>query len=51
MRLSWFEAYDHCKNQGAKLVEIDSEGENTALVNEITRRGYEQRGMNFWIGP
>ena len=31
-------------------MEIDSEAENTALVDEITRRGYGQKRMNFWIG-
>ena len=48
--MSWFDANEHCKNEGGKLVEIDSEEENTALVEEITRRGYKDKNMNFWIG-
>ena len=32
------------------LVEIDSDEENTALVEEINRRGYTDRNINFWIG-
>ena len=46
--MSWFDANEHCKNEGGKLVEIDSEEENTALVEKINRRGY--KNMNFWIG-
>ena len=42
------EAKDYCKADGGKLVEIDSEEENTALVEEIKRREYKKR--NFWIG-
>ena len=45
-----FDAYKHCKAKGGKMVEIDSEEENTALVGEINRRGYTQMRMNFWIG-
>ena len=48
--MNWFDAYDHCKSQGGKLVEIDSEEENTALVEEIKRKGYTERKINFWIG-
>ena len=40
-RLTWFAAKDHCEKEGGKLVEIDSEEENTALVDEINRRGYD----------
>ena len=48
--MDWFKANDHCKEKGGKLVEIDSEDENTALVEEINRKGYKTRNMNFWIG-
>jgi len=48
--MSWFAANEHCKRQGGMLVEIDSEEENTTLVEEINRRGYTNRSMNFWIG-
>ena len=48
--MSWFKAKDHCEGNGGKLVEIDSEEENTALVEEINRKGYKSRNMNFWIG-
>jgi len=48
--MSWFAAKDHCEGEGGKLVEIDSEEENTALVEEINKRGYADRKMHFWIG-
>ena len=48
--MTWFEANDHCKGKGAKLVEIDSEEENTALAEKINNRGYTDKNMNFWIG-
>ena len=41
-RMTWFEAKDHCEKEGGKLVEIDSEEENTALVDEINRKGYDK---------
>ena len=39
--MNWIEAKEHCEREGGKLVEIDSEEENTALVDEINRRGYK----------
>ena len=48
--MSWFAANKHCKKQGGMLVEIDSEEENTALVEVINKRGYTNRNVNFWIG-
>ena len=48
--MSWFAAKEHCKKEGGKLVEIDSEEENAALVDEINRRGYTDKKMHFWIG-
>ena len=46
--MNWWAANRRCKSKGGKLVEIDSEKENTALVEEINKRGYT--GKNFWIG-
>ena len=34
-KMNWFEADDYCKGEGGKLVEIESEEENTALVEVI----------------
>ena len=48
--MNWFGAYNHCKSKGGKLVEIDTEEENVALVKEIDRMKYTQKKMNFWIG-
>ena len=48
--MNWFDAYDHCKSQEGRLAEIDCEEENTALIEEIKRKGYTERKMNFWIG-
>ena len=45
--MCWFEAKDHCARIGGKLVEINSEEENTALMEEINNR---RRGDSFWIG-
>ena len=47
-KMNWSEANEDCDAKGGKLVEINSEEENTALVEEIKRREYEK--MNFWIG-
>ena len=48
--MTWFDAKDYCEGKGGKLVEIDSEEENRALVEEINRKRYTYRSMNFWIG-
>ena len=48
--MTWFDAKYHCESEGGKLVEIDSEEENTALVEEINKRKYKDRKMHFWIG-
>ena len=48
--MTWAEANNHCKTEGGKLVEIDSEEENTALVDEMTRKGYRDKTMHFWMG-
>ena len=48
--MSWFEASKFCKNMGAKLVEIESEEENAAIVEEIIKRRFQERKMYFWIG-
>ena len=48
--MSWFEADEHCKNRGAHLVEINSEEENAAIVEEIMTGGQEEKSSFFWIG-
>ena len=53
--MSWHESADYCKKMGARLIEINSEDENTAIVAEIKKRGYNRRSMwdkkmFFWIG-
>ena len=48
--MSWFEANKFCKNMGAKLVEIDSEEENAAIVEEIVKRRFQEKKRYFWIG-
>ena len=48
--MSWFEADNHCRSLGAKLVEINSEEENVVIVKEINKGGYKNRSMWFWIG-
>ena len=38
--MNWYNAKEFCEREGGKLVEIDSEEENTALVDKINRKGY-----------
>ena len=47
---SWHAANAHCKRMGGKLVEIDSEEENAALVDESNKRNFTGRRINFWMG-
>ena len=48
--MSYFAANAHCKRIGGKLVEIDSKEENAALVDEIDKRNFTGRRINFWMG-
>ena len=48
--MSWHQANDYCKRSGGKLVEINSDEENRAIVEEIERKGYRHRKMYFWMG-
>ena len=48
--MSWVNASSHCVKEGGKLVEINSEEENEALVKEIKKNKFTERNMNFWIG-
>ena len=47
---NWEEAQQFCSSNDAKVVEIDSFEENTALVEEMEKRGFVQRKMSFWLG-
>ena len=40
--MTWSEAREDCDAKGGKLVEINSEEENTALVEEIKSREYKR---------
>ena len=48
--MNWFDANDLCNTEGGKLVEINSEEENEALVKEIKKNRFVERNRNFWIG-
>ena len=48
--MSWFNARSYCVKEGGKLVELDSQEENEALVDEIKKNRFTERNMNFWIG-
>ena len=48
--MTWFEALEYCKSEGAKLAEINSEEENRVIKEKIVRGGYQSRNMWFWIG-
>merc|ERR1719193_2648614 len=48
---TWYESRRECKQSGGFLVEIDSEEEQNALMNEITARGWDgETHFGFWIG-
>ena len=47
------EAKKFCENEQqvpARLVEIDSAEENTAIIAEIKRRKFVSRKIEFWLG-
>ena len=47
---TWYESRRECKQSGGFLVEIDSEEEQNALMNEITARGWDgETHFGFWI--
>ena len=48
--MSWYQAEKYCKKAGMKLVEINSDEENRAIVDEINRKGYKDKKMYFWMG-
>ena len=48
--MSWYQAENYCKKKGMKLVEINSDEENRAIVDEINTKGYKDRKMYFWMG-
>ena len=48
--MSWYQAENYCKKKGMKLVEINSDEENRAIVDEINMKGYKDRKMYFWMG-
>ena len=48
--MSWLNARSYCVKEGGKLVELDSQEENEALVDEIKKNRFTERNMNFWIG-
>jgi len=47
---TWNETYQFCNNWLSKMVEVDSKKENDALVQEITRRGWNSQKVRPWIG-
>merc|ERR1712130_933306 len=48
---TWYDSRRECKQSGGYLVEIDSQEEQNALMNEITSRGWDgQTHFGFWIG-
>ena len=48
--MSWYQAKNYCEKKGMKLVEINSDEENRAIVDEINTKGYRDRKMYFWMG-
>merc|ERR1719209_297759 len=48
---TWYDSRRECKQSGGFLVEIDSEEEQNAIMNEITARGWDgETHFGFWIG-
>jgi len=48
---TWYNARRECKQSGGYLVEVDSQEEQDAIMNEITSRGWDgHTHYGFWIG-
>ena len=48
--LTWEEAQAHCLADEAKIVEIETAEENSALTAEILRQGLDGKQLLFWLG-
>merc|ERR1719295_968544 len=48
--LTWEEAQAHCLADEAKIVEIETAEENSALTAEILRQGLDGKRLLFWLG-
>ena len=46
---TWYESRKDCQQKGGYLVEIDSEEEEDAIIDGISRQGWD-RDLGFWIG-
>ena len=46
---TWYESRKDCQQKGGYLVEIDSEEEEDAIIDEISRQGSDL-DLGFWIG-
>merc|ERR1719341_2577810 len=49
-KMSQNDAKKFCEQVNSHLVEINSEEENTAIRDEIDRRGFKSRKIEFWLG-
>merc|ERR1712130_1024790 len=48
---TWYNARRECKQSGGYLLEIDSRGEEDAIIGEIVDRGWDGHShYGFWIG-
>ena len=48
---SWYESRRQCRQSGGYLVEVDSQEEQTTILEEIYRRGWDyETHFGFWIG-
>ena len=48
--LTWEEAHALCLADEAKLVEIETAEENSAITGEIVRQGLTSKHLHFWMG-
>ena len=48
--MKWYTARKYCQDLGAKMLEIDSDEENKAILKEINMRGYHIQKKQFWLG-
>ena len=48
--LTWEEAQTLCLGDEAKLVEIETPEENSAITAEIVRQGLTSKQLHFWLG-
>ena len=48
--MTWHESIKYCKGRGAKLIEINSDEENAAIIEEIKQQKHQTHGTRCSSG-